>query len=1118
MSTFFAWLLLGASFLQPGQDSGVSIEQLRTKIETLTANQTQGERDESLAAALELLTAAQQSRERAQTHREDTAKAPAILATIESELASLEESPEYPDHQNLEFSELSALLEQARAEVESTRQRVEQLQATATQREARTAVIPQTLAVLAAQELEVKDTLDGLETGSESEKVLTEARLEDLRARIDQLKAERDFIEAAKNLLPLRIERAQRMLTLAQNAEAHWSGLVDTQRTDEAERTAREASQQFEETLDEFPKLAALAESTSELAKRRVGEQGTTTQIREAVAAYNRDQERLSEIKKRSRSAHRRVDAGGLTEAMGSILRKDFEWLPSLGKLRAESRQLENTLAEAQLELITLEENGDEGAGVAGQTAELLLELGVGSADEQVRDYARELVAAHGAARDSLIADLRTLVSTCNAHRETQLSLVLQVREYRKFIEQQILWIRSTSLNPWTSLRRLGTHAQEIAKQLDGSFADAERTKGRSRAVVVAVISILLLLARRFLIRKRHELGDLSRSYKTDKYLHTIRAVVQSALLALPLPLLLLASGLACSDSPQELTHAWSSSAPRVVLAWMTLAFAAQLVCDHSLGQIHFRWQGARVAECYRVLSRGQWLFVPACALFSWLDAQSNASWSNSWGRIGFVIACCALSFMLWRCLRVNGTTETNLVHRTKKLWAPLAASVPLILAGLALVGFYYTALQFELRVRYTIVFLLALTLMSGLMHRWLFIARRRLAVAQALEARARREEEAESSPGMAPSLEPEQIDIPAIDAQTRRLFQSSVSLLALVGIFLLWSNVLPALQGLDRVQLYPEVRVLAADAEDIRPDSRSEFAELGSTPQFPVPGSLTSELNQGDASDSANAIVNITLADLLLALLIVVLTVAAARNFPALLELALLQRLPLDAGARYAISTIVRYLIVLAGLSGTSSALGIGWDRIQWLAAALTFGLAFGLQEIFANFVSGLIILIERPIRVGDTISVGGIEGRVTQLRMRATTIQDYDLRELLVPNKEFITGQVINWTLSDPVTRLIIPVGIAYGSDTALAKSALADVARKNELVLDTPPPHVTFRSFGESSLDMELRVFIPNRDVWAACTDQLHTQIDERFRQEGIEIAFPQRDIHIRSNVDA
>jgi len=181
---------------------------------------------------------------------------------------------------------------------------------------------------------------------------------------------------------------------------------------------------------------------------------------------------------------------------------------------------------------------------------------------------------------------------------------------------------------------------------------------------------------------------------------------------------------------------------------------------------------------------------------------------------------------------------------------------------------------------------------------------------------------------------------------------------------------------------------------------------------------------------------------------------------------------------------------------------------------AAMTVGLGFGLQEIFANFVSGLIILFERPVRVGDIVTVGGGTGTVTQIRMRATTITDSDRKELIIPNKKFITDEVINWTLSDPITRVVIRVGIAYGSDTQLAQRLLLRAARKHPLVVDEPEPSALFAGFGLSTLDFELRVFIPNREVYAAVLHDLNTAIDRSFRDAKVEIAFPQQDLHIRS----
>jgi potassium-dependent mechanosensitive channel len=226
------------------------------------------------------------------------------------------------------------------------------------------------------------------------------------------------------------------------------------------------------------------------------------------------------------------------------------------------------------------------------------------------------------------------------------------------------------------------------------------------------------------------------------------------------------------------------------------------------------------------------------------------------------------------------------------------------------------------------------------------------------------------------------------------------------------------------------------------------------------------------------------------------------------------LHRLPLDAGVRYAAAAIVRYAIGITGITIAAGAIGIGWPKVQWLVAAVTFGLGFGLQEIFANFVSGLIVLFERPIRVGDIVTVGEVTGTVSRIRMRATTITDWDRKELIVPNKEFITARLVNWTLSDSVIRLVIPVGIAYGADTQRARQLLLQVAGSTPLVLRDPPAKAFFMGFGDSALNFELRVFVANVDQRINVMHDINMAIDRTFREAGIEIAFPQRDIHIRS----
>jgi potassium efflux system protein len=243
--------------------------------------------------------------------------------------------------------------------------------------------------------------------------------------------------------------------------------------------------------------------------------------------------------------------------------------------------------------------------------------------------------------------------------------------------------------------------------------------------------------------------------------------------------------------------------------------------------------------------------------------------------------------------------------------------------------------------------------------------------------------------------------------------------------------------------------------------------------------------------------------------------TIVAVRRLPALLEIVLLHRLELSAADRFTITTLSRYAIAMIGTVVVFNALGGNWSEIQWLIAALGVGIGFGLQEIVANFISGLIILFERPLRVGDAVTVGDVEGVVSKIQIRATTITTWDRRELLVPNKEFITGRLLNWSLSDPITRIEVPVGVDYGADIKLAMRLMAEVADRHEHVLKEPKPVVLFQSFGDNSLLLSLRCFVGSIDYRLGTRSELHDLINDRFREAGISIAFPQRDVHLHTD---
>ncbi|MBF0434055.1 MAG: mechanosensitive ion channel [Magnetococcales bacterium] len=242
------------------------------------------------------------------------------------------------------------------------------------------------------------------------------------------------------------------------------------------------------------------------------------------------------------------------------------------------------------------------------------------------------------------------------------------------------------------------------------------------------------------------------------------------------------------------------------------------------------------------------------------------------------------------------------------------------------------------------------------------------------------------------------------------------------------------------------------------------------------------------------------------------------AKRLPHLFNWFLFSRMNTDPGMRYAVVTMTRYLVVLTGIFVAFSFLKLDLAKIGWLAAAISVGLGFGLQEIVANFVSGIILLVERPIRVDDLITVGSMSGHITRINIRATTLRNFDQQEILIPNKQLITQEVTNWTLGDTRIRLVIPIGVAYGSDVDRVSALLMELAKSLPEVLPDPHPEVYFLSHAASSLDFEVRVFLSHPDLRLPTRDRLNKLINKRFKLENIEIPFPQTDIHIRSGLES
>lgn len=258
-----------------------------------------------------------------------------------------------------------------------------------------------------------------------------------------------------------------------------------------------------------------------------------------------------------------------------------------------------------------------------------------------------------------------------------------------------------------------------------------------------------------------------------------------------------------------------------------------------------------------------------------------------------------------------------------------------------------------------------------------------------------------------------------------------------------------------------------------------------------------------------------ITPTDLLQLLLFCALVLIAERFLRRRVMAALLQRTRFDLSLQYAIGRITGYFFILFGFYVALLVVGINVSSLAFVLGAVGVGIGFGLQNIVNNFVSGLIILAERPIAIGDRVEVGEVAGRVTRMSLRSTTIVTNDNISIIVPNSDFITHPVTNWSHGDPRVQMRLPVGVAYGTDVEKLQRVLVEVAKENPRALSEPAPTLYFIGFGESSLDFELGVWTsemmhsPRR-----FRSELYFAIEKKLRENKIEVPFPQRDLHLRS----
>lgn len=702
--------------------------------------------------------------------------------------------------------------------------------------------------------------------------------------------------------------------------------------------------------------------------------------------------------------------------------------------------------------------------------------------DEPSPELERALNALHRERRelyDQLNQELGHQLATLTRIQLNREQLNKVSRSLYNLISEQTFWMPSTQS---VSLEWLMGLPGAINKQVRDLLRKSSWQSVRKLVaekwgwLALAAFPALVLASLRPRLKKRIEamnqdIGSLHR----DSQFHTPLSLTYTVLISSPVPIMLAIIAAGLWLQPSAITGVLGEAFTQIALLWLVFEVLYRLLKTDGIAQHHFHWDKEHNQNMRRRLVFTGLAFVPMLFIIAFGD-QWPAQLNND--RLGQVIMVISLIVVMISLPSVAQSFPGRNYSRTmKSLSTGICAAAPLTLIVLIGIGYYFTSVRLAGHMIFSLYLVVMWILLDAIAVRGLAVAAQRLAYRRAVTQQETEQKSSDTSSAASEAVEVEepQLDLKQANQQSLRLIR--LALIAGIGllVYWVWADVFHAFAYTESIVLW----------------------------------------ETADAAGQASGMVPISLGDVIAALVIGIVTFLLASNLPGLLEVLVLSRMDLRQGTSYATTTLLSYVIVSVGIVITLGALGLTWDKMQWLVAALGVGLGFGLQEIFANFISGIILLFERPIRIGDVITINNLDGTVSRIRIRATTLIDFDRKEILVPNKVFVTERLINWSLSDTVTRVIIKVGFAYGSDLQKCQNILLQAARENKRVLRDPEPVVFFLNFGASTLDHELRIHVNDIGDRLAATDELNRHIDALCKEHNIEIAFSQLDIHIRNS---
>lgn len=899
----------------------------------------------------------------------------------------------------------------------------------------------------------------------------TEAEIALHRSELADSTALRDLAQQERALLSKQLEAQQHLLSWLQQ-------MIDQQRRDHSRQTIDNINETVAGPLRQDPRVKLVLERNQNLSDALLK---TTDRLNAMVGEAIKVRSQLDTAQQVQGNLTRQIEAMHGSVLLSRILRQQRQVLPDADS----PRQLTNDIADLRLQQFNIEQGRESLTSVDDYVKQLLASSP--SLGEKASDTESQNVALHGVLTplyqsqrdllDQLDHECGALLTVLIDVQLNQQLLISTTTDVRSTIEEQLFWVASGRPLGWEWFKALPGKTLEELK--DPEWAHMLSTflitpspwvfAALPLVILVTVLSVFRRRIRNALQRLQEEVGKL----RQDSQLHTPRAVLLELVLAIRAPMALATIGMGLRLAGSSGGVLLGKSLIYVALSWGYFAWAHRLLANNGVAIRHFHWPEHYVVQVRRWIAALGVILMPTIFVVRMTQGFDLPLEDQPIALLVLMGCFLAMSAVLLR-LVLSHVPHLG-VKPLRLIVGIIVAAVPMLLVGLIVYGYGYTAIRLSTRFVTSLYILGMWVLAEAIVVRGLAVAARRLAYRRLVERRRalhrQQSGDVQGGDSFAEILEEPPLDMDQVNYQSLRLSRMALLAFFLVVLYIIWANLLNVLSYLDSVNVW-------------------------------------------DVHDGNQGVAHVTVIGLIMAIMSLPIAITLSRNLPGLLEVTLLSRMRLKAGNAYAITSILSYTIMGVGIVAALGLLGLSWSKLQWLLTALGVGLGFGLQEIFANFISGLIILFERPIRIGDTITLNDLHGKVSRIRIRATTVIDFDHKEIIIPNKTFVTDRLINWSLSDSVTRVVLTFGVAHGSNLEEARHLMLKAIEGVPMILEDPAPEIFCMDYSPDAFNFEVRVYVNDLAHRLATRDALNLGVERLFREAGIQIAYRQMEVWLHN----